>query len=189
MIVLMGRTTPNFLVGIRFPRFHTSQKGHSLTYEKMSFTIDASRLKMKRCITGLADGVAIGTPIIMIAQRLTTIGVVATWGMGNGPFCPNPGQYILKAGKGSTSAVERAGFACILLSQTFDLLEEIRTSDRIMTGHSIWRRSCLLHSHSQGNRPDAQRSQDDPFPRWSSSYLDLTLISSFPGHPFLSQGI
>ena len=43
----------------------------------MTFTIDASRLKIKGFITDLADGVAIGTPIIMIAQRLTTIGVVA----------------------------------------------------------------------------------------------------------------
>lgn len=109
--------------------------------------------------------------------------------MGSGPFSPNPGQYNLKAGKGSTSAVERAEFAFMLLGQTFNLLEEIRTSDRIMMGHSIWCPSCLLHSHSQGNRPYAQRSRDDPFPRWRSSYLDLTLISSFPGHPFLSQGI
>jgi hypothetical protein len=78
MIVLMGRTHSKFLGRFRFPRFHTSQKGHSLTYEKMSFTIDASRLKMKGCITNPADGIAIGTPIIIIAQRLTTIGVVAT---------------------------------------------------------------------------------------------------------------
>jgi hypothetical protein len=33
---------------------------------------------MKICITDLADDIAIGTPIIMIAQRLLTIVVVAT---------------------------------------------------------------------------------------------------------------